>query len=174
MDITDLVNSWNWGDVPTWLASVLTSASLLLALMLLASDRRTRARELADQFITWPEIIHDLTNDRWLVRVNWANAGAMPILRPSVTQRLGGKLVGRGHLGEREGVTAVVAPGVSDGRPLTPFEREPPVLYVEFTDGRGHRWSRDLSTGDYISTLTIRRWTNRSEYLTRRTERVRR
>lgn len=115
--------------------------------------------------MTWPEIIHDLTHKRWLVRVNWTNAGVMPVLRPHVMERLEGQLVVRGYLGVREGVTTVVAPGESDGRAMRASEQQPFDLYVEFSDGRGHLWRRDLNTGKYLSRRKMRRWIRRSERL---------
>ena len=106
-----------------------------------------------------------MSKGRWLIRVNWTNTGAAPILRPHLIESVEGRLVPRGFLGERAGITATVAPGASGGKPLPALAREPKDLYLEFTDGRGRLWWPELDTGRYFSKKKMVRWMARSARL---------
>jgi hypothetical protein len=45
----------NWGDVPAWVASLLTGGSLLLGFWILLRDRRNTDRAQIDRFAFWVE-----------------------------------------------------------------------------------------------------------------------
>lgn len=47
-----LTRGLDWGNVPAWVASILTGASLLLGFYILLRDRRKEEREQALRIIT--------------------------------------------------------------------------------------------------------------------------
>jgi hypothetical protein len=68
----------NWGDVPTWLASLLTGGSLLLGFSILLRDRRNADRVQVDQFAFWVEGDHRDGNTAAII-IHVINSSNLPV-----------------------------------------------------------------------------------------------
>jgi len=68
-----------WGDVPAWVASILTGGSLLLGFWILLRDHRMRDRAQIDQFAFW--VKGDNSDDRHtaVISIQVRNAGVLPV-----------------------------------------------------------------------------------------------
>jgi hypothetical protein len=74
--------TFDWGNVPTRIGSLLTSISVLIAISILRNDRRLRRRKSADNFNTWTgeHMARPFEPPfRRVFRINAYNSGDVPI-----------------------------------------------------------------------------------------------
>jgi hypothetical protein len=105
----------NWGDVPTWVASVLTGGSLLLGFSILLRDRRRMDRSQIDQFAFWVEgDKSDRHTARILIHVK--NASALPVKGVTIGASANVHYDGLTFVAKftAEKVWDVLGPGISD------------------------------------------------------------
>jgi hypothetical protein len=73
----------DWGSAPAWFSSVLTSVSVLLALLIIRRDKTNALRSDADKFVTWIQysaLTHSTDNKTvWTATIHAYNAGSAPI-----------------------------------------------------------------------------------------------
>jgi hypothetical protein len=135
----------DWGTVPAWSSSILTSGSLALGFYILLRDRRKEDREEASLVTCWLEgsgdgrMVHVLNasprpipyaalSGRFFGREGqWVARTDPPVVRPGQELRLQLSEMLKGH---RRHVVAEL--------------RDPETF--QFTDADGQRWKRDLWT----------------------------
>jgi hypothetical protein len=166
----------DWGTAPAWASSVLSGASLLLALAILVRDRKEKRRESADKLTSWStvEAAHDDDVDgpgyEYVLHVNIYNANDAPLPYAVLHGTADGanrieawfndtNRGAPGPIGERTGYR------VSEG-----FWQPPRLdqLVIIFSDLAGRERIRHLQTGRY---LTAREARNRRREIRRRSRR---
>jgi hypothetical protein len=177
--------SINWGDAPTWVAATLSSFSVLLALYILLGDRRKENRKQAVQ-VVFTTNIFDYSSERGEHYViTLVNRSPYPIYSPKlVLTRLTIRQLKRKFPGNKtlQAKMMAVRPGIyeryfqaeedtsssrvaivdASSKATTKFPIEMEIgayrVGIEFDDTDGHRWSRDVLTGD-LQPVTYRRVT---------------
>jgi hypothetical protein len=155
----------NWGSAPDWVAAVGTVGALFLGLGILIHDRRRHRRELADAFSSWWELSMEASSDvpseeTYELRVTSYNAGSLPIQ--------GAVLINVANGPVRARVRFLKETGVRDLEPIDPGERVvttvrldemPDIadLFIEFYDGHGVTWHRQLEGSKYVTAKRISR-----------------
>jgi len=146
----------DWGSVPAWAGSILSTISVLLALFIILRDRRRDRREQAQRIAistryqyTRAKSLHPLK-----IRITIHNTSDAAIWRPYLDIRPKNKWA-------KTRITRRFNSGL-DGknlRPIAPGESSSLVVYLDeyrealqirgiFTDQKGVPWARDVETND--------------------------
>ena len=146
-------SSWQWGTAADWVAAVGTAGAFLFGFLILRRDRRLLERSLADSFATWvePRTISGSQERSEQLEVHAFNAGAMPV-RASFLVVPTEKGLDRIRLGENTANGRAIGPDQSTSVVITmPRSADTTRLLVEFVDGRGRTWRRQVLNGNYVS-----------------------
>ena len=101
----------NWGDVPTWAASVLTGGSLILGFSILLRDRRRMDRSQIDQFAFWVEgDKSDRHTARILIHVK--NTSTLPVKGVMIRASANVHYAGLTFVGEHSRPPALISPSL--------------------------------------------------------------
>jgi hypothetical protein len=155
----EFIASLNWGSVADWFTGIVTAATLAVALLIIVGDRKRRATEHADAFVTWFEIV-TFTGSKSGTRHEFAifgyNSGTLPV----AYALLSGPYDAGGRtdpsqlepvLGADDQGDTTINPGSRFKETLQRTEIPDPTKYVvEFADGTGKVWRRRLSDGRYF------------------------
>lgn len=139
----------NWGTVPTWISSILTSGSLLLGFYILLRDRRKEERSQAALVVCW----NDYRDDSEYVKI--FNTSNRPVTNISVhahpyPYRSGPYDKKVALTFEGFSVQAFLMPKEeceSNSFPIHPKKNRWHPEYVTFEDADGRQWVRFLSSG---------------------------
>jgi len=147
----------DWGDVPTWIASILTSVTVGLALSIIMRDRRRGERAASDSFITWTGYPKALSRQDGSVQYQLAlhslNAGTGPIVAAAVTGTAGNDF--HQVLKPDDSYSQVIEPGERLTTTLIYYTKhgEFKDMVLSFRDLNGKTWWRHVQSN---KTLTRR------------------
>lgn len=169
------VHGVNWGDVPTWVASVLTGGSLILGFAILLRDRRRMDRSQIDQFAFWVEgDKSDRHTARILIHVK--NASTLPVKGLTIGASANVHYDGLTFVAKvtSEKVWDVLGPGISD-------DHESSFSLAQQAASLGLTLDPDKTSIDYVNARpkyaylqdnSGRSWTMDSKEVLRRTRRT--
>jgi len=161
------IGSWwdlaDWGSVPAWVGSILTSVSVFLAINILRVDRKSKKLAPADALATWQIFSYmgsTIANPIWTMKAHAYNTGDSPIpfamigarqLTPDYEIRL---FKERGNNG-----IETVEPKEHLQIDLT-YDFNPNLknFYIRFTDAHGREWIRRVKSRKYMSVKRFQRW----------------
>jgi hypothetical protein len=159
-------DTFDWGTVPAWVGSILTSVSVFLALLILFTDKKKDRRAMADSFVTWLELsgIQSGTDIKWSVDVHAFNAGSHPIPYAAVLSPKDDQ--GRDFTSIRlEDITfdtinnmpaanQSISPKASASTKYEYAVKRPDIteFIMMFSDGAGKVWFRRMNNNKYMST----------------------
>jgi hypothetical protein len=155
-------NTVDWGNVPAWVGSILTSVSVFLAVNILRADRKRLRHAPADALATWHTTsihVHPNKKDVHKVKVHAYNTGDAPVPfalleAPMNTPEYELKL-----FKDSGGGLETVEPKEHLLIQLSyDFEPNMELFYVRFTDSTGKHWIRMLKSGKYISVRKFKRF----------------
>ena len=159
-------NWWNtldWGNVPAWVGSILTSVSVFLAINILRADRKAKRLAPAEAFATWHFwSFADSTElqPSWTIKAHAFNTGDAPI--PFA-------MIGARRLTLEYEIQLFKKKGNNDIATIEPkehieldiqydFNPNIKLFYVRFKDAKGKEWIRMLASGRYMSERRFNRW----------------
>ncbi|WP_411699024.1 hypothetical protein [Conyzicola sp.] len=150
----------DWGNASAWFSSVLTSVSVLLAVLIIRRDKARSALVHADAFVVWADYIHVVGPEpKWLVDVHSYNSGDRPIIRPYIMAYARPGVRALGTLKEREPnkIAVVIEPKATNTIQLMFPDQDPRdlKLYVDFTDMTGYTYRRLLNSNKYLNSRQI-------------------
>lgn len=148
----------DWGNAPGWVGTVLTSASLFLAISILRRDQKKGDRLKADAFVTWLDVVQlqDNTTSKpvitWRITFNAYNAGDSPIAMASVFGKRYKNMVWIERLSPGSPENDALMPKVG-GSFVRTFQHDPKHerYFVVFRDATNRLYRRDLRSGEYLS-----------------------
>ena len=145
-----------WSFIASAFAAVGTVGTLVLAVLILAADRRRSVSANADSLVTWLRIKSTRAAKNkpdWVLVVNAYNAGDRPIPFSMIVPKPGDNADFPGIVLQ----LTPIAPGETAIREV-PLEDDPRrhVFWLWFRDARSKSWFRDLQANKYVSKREIR------------------
>lgn len=150
----------DWGDAPTWFATILASVSVFLALLILFTDKR-RARRAEFMKVVPRHMVESKDGDTTL-RVVVYNANEHPI--PMVVLHVWSGLIWTRRVLRGEKYPFAISPQ-EEGRvgvPLTE-DLQDHNYYLEVVDSLGESWYRGVRSLKPISKRRVKRWNKRND-----------
>jgi len=137
---------WDWGSVPAWVGSILTSVSVFLAISILRSDRKRASRASAESLATYTEVDF---RDNQLVFHSY-NAGDKPIPYAAVLYR--GESRQESVLFRTDDGRATLEPA-SKATAKIPYDFMQPRrhIYIQVVDAHGRVWFRTDDSRKYVT-----------------------
>lgn len=151
-DIWKWLTTLDWGNVPAWVGSILTSVSVFLAINILRGDRKKVKRADADSFATYPSVhTVGISKTNKMMFVRFYNGGTRPFTFAQVNYRRGGQWQRVIATGKDVGIN-IAPPGAS-------VTAESPLVenvdlndyYISFTDPSSMVWFRSVIDNRYLS-----------------------
>lgn len=146
------VTSIDWGDAPTWVGALLTSATLFLTIMILVSDKRRARRIEASKVVSRFKLTGPAAG--WWFTVNSYNANDHPIPMVVVHQWEGEEW--RPYpLQDLLTGDLVIGPRGEGEMHIPARSTDPRNLYLTIQDGNGEEWHRTLTDGRFIGPVGL-------------------
>lgn len=163
---TSWLGTLDWGTVPTWVGSILTSISVFLALYILRQNQKDKKRELVNKVFArleyrgrWGKV------DRDMYSVHVYNASDQPV--PSVFLIIADKyeVHHEMYFADDDKKNAILMPEasgeiefatddeMSDGN----MNANKGVIFLQIIDADNGEWYRDLATRRYVSRRHVKR-----------------
>ena len=156
----------DWGTVPTWVGSILTSLSVMFALSIIVRDRNALKRAAYDNFLTWTshaDSEYDGNGElSYQLPIHVINNGTGPILYGLIyekatngVEKIHEDLKGGGFKHQ------VIEPNEKVEVIMRYYkEHNPKKFTLKFADARGQVWYRNVLSNKRISDRKIR-WRER-------------
>lgn len=160
------------GNAPGWLAAVLSSASVFLALSIFRNDRKEKKRAFADGIVSWINDSTDIVENGTVIEIDASiklfNAGDRPLPSIAVFE------LNRDSTSEAQfrPLAHVQMIGAGEERSFhvgqqlkfREFGKNSfPVIYLEILDVKNQRWYRDVRSNRYIKLRHLRKVARRNK-----------